>query len=104
MRDGLSIEEQIADAVDARVKLALAPVVALLEQIKRALPPQLADVARAAEVTGLSEASIRRRVSDGTISSVRVGGRILVDLTSPALRPTSDAEIEKLARDARSGS
>jgi hypothetical protein len=90
----------VRDAVVDVLRAELAGVRAQLEEVKRALPPPLGDVARAAEVTGLSPASVRRRIKDGTFPTVRVGGRVLVDLAKLP-RPLSNEEIEVLARGAR---
>jgi excisionase family DNA binding protein len=87
-----------------RVAACLAPL--LLERIEaaldRRLPPQLGSVAEVCRATGLSAATVRRRIADGSFASTKVGGRVLVDLSS--FRPTETAEIAKLAARARRGS
>lgn len=92
-----TFEGQLAE----RVAACLAPL--LLERIEaaleRRLPPQLGDVATVARLSGLSLATIRRRVKDGSIPSRKIGGRVLIDLG--ALRPTPTDEIAALAEQAR---
>jgi hypothetical protein len=99
MADPVSVEAIIAERVAERVRAELAPVLAALGDLQRRLPPQLGDVAQASAATGLSPASIRRRIKDGSLPTVKVGSRRLVDLA--ALRPPSPEEIAKLAREAR---
>jgi hypothetical protein len=97
----VSIEETIAAAVAMVVRAELEPILAALEDLQRRLPAQLGDVASVCAATGLSPASVRRRIRDGSFPTVKVGARRLVDLA--ALRPVAPAEIAALARKARGG-
>ena len=96
-----SVEALIAERVVERIRAELAPLHAKIELLEKRLPPQLGDVAQVCMATGLSPATVRRRIKDGSLPSVLVGKRRLVDLA--ALRPPSPEEIAKLAREARGG-
>lgn len=95
----MTIEGLIAERVVERLRTELAPLLAALEDVQRRLPPQLGDVAAVCRVTGLSPATVRRRISDGTLPTVTVGARRLVDLA--ALRPAEPEAVARLARQAR---
>jgi hypothetical protein len=95
----LSVEALIAARVRDEVEDLIRPLIDRLEAIEARLPPQLGSVADVCRVTGLSPATVRRRLRDGSIASKRVGGRLLVDLT--ALRLPSPDEIGRLAATAR---
>ena len=85
----------------ARVEAQNLELLTEVADLKRRLPPQLGDVAAVCRVTGLSAATVRRRICDGTFPSLRVGARVLVDLA--AVRPTEPEAIARLARKARGG-
>jgi excisionase family DNA binding protein len=61
--------------------------------------PVLWSVKKAADRTGLSEATLRRRIRSGELPIKRVGARVLIP--AEALRPESDAEVVELAHAAR---
>jgi hypothetical protein len=88
-----------ADVAELRAKLD--EVLATQRAILAALPPQVADVRRVCELTGLSRASVNRRLADGTYrrAAGSAGRRVLVDLSS--LRGPDDTEIAKMAAEAR---
>ena len=44
-------------------------------------PPLAVDGPAAAELLGIGYTTLRRRIADGTIRAVRLGGRVLVPLT-----------------------
>lgn len=94
---------RFADLPDqlARIESQNRDLLAKLGELERRLPPQLGDVARACAATGLSPATVRRRIKDGSIPTVRVGSRVLVDLS--ALRPPEPEQVARLAREARRG-
>jgi|SRR6187551_2220046 len=96
-----SVEAIIAERVAERVRAEIAPVLAALEDLQRRLPPQLGDVPQACAATGLSPATVRRRIKDGTLPTVLVGRRRLIDLA--ALRPVSPEHVARLASEARRG-
>jgi len=88
------------------ISAALAPLVdeiralcASVESLRAATPPRLVDVAEACRLTGLSPATVRRRISDGTIPAVRLGRAVRVDLAS--LRPPAASTVAALVREAR---
>ena len=85
------------DALRAEVVSLRAEVAAL----RGALPPALLSPEQAAQHLGLSCSTIRRRIKDGSLPCRRVGRRILVDLG--ALRPAPEAEVVRLAHEARRG-
>lgn len=64
------------------------------------LEPELLSVRQYAQRAGLSQCTIRRRISDGTLRVLRVGGSIRIPAAS--LRPTDPATVSRLAREARS--
>jgi excisionase family DNA binding protein len=81
----MTLEESIA----ALIRAELAPVVAemratsaALESLRQSLPAQLVTVPEAAQRLGLSAATVRRRVKDGTLPARRVGKSIRVDLSA----------------------
>jgi excisionase family DNA binding protein len=100
----VSLDATLAEVVGA----AVAPVVAELrelratvEALRAASPPTLVTVGEACRLTGLSPATVRRRVADGTMPSRRIGRSVRVDLAS--LRPTDPATVTALAAEARAG-
>ena len=108
MRDfGLSLEGALADVVRQVVadvlRAELAPMREDLAQLKRAAPPAFGDVDQVAALTGLSRATVRRRVADGSFrrAAGSRGRRVLIDLGS--LRGPDDTTVAKLAREARGG-
>lgn len=97
--------ERLADAILALGRLPA--VLAALEQrlgaverdldaLRRAAPPALVPVPEAARALAVSEATIRRRIRDGSVRGVRVGRSLRVDLSS--LRGPSEAEVEAEVR------
>ena len=84
------------DEIRAAVREELERFVAELQ------PPVLWSVEEAAQNTGLSEATIRRRIRAGTLkaSQEKKGGRVLVDAAS--FKPKNEAaEVVTLAHMAR---
>jgi excisionase family DNA binding protein len=94
----MSVEAAITDAVT----VAVAPVLAELRELRAAIealraasPPKLVTVTEACRITGLSPATMRRRIADHSIASVRVGSRaIRVDVGS--LKPVDPAVVAAL--------
>ena len=72
---------------------------AKVEQLRRALPPQLIPVQEAAHRLGLSHATIRRMVKRGDLPYRRFGRSVRVDLT--ALHPMTEVEVAQAAARAR---
>lgn len=100
----MTIEETIAASLAAHVTPVLAElreVRAELEALRRALPPQLVSMADAAKHLGLSLATVRRRVRDGTLPSRRIGRNVRVDLS--AAHPMTETEVVQLSKRARTG-
>ena len=86
----------------AETRALLRQVVERLDRIEAKLPPLAGDFNRWHEITGGSRATFNRRIADGSLKRIDggKGKRALVDLSS--LTPTSDAEVAKLAHEARS--
>jgi excisionase family DNA binding protein len=72
---------------------------ATVDALRAASPPTLVTVGEACRRTGLSPATVRRRVADGTLPSRRIGRSVRVDLA--ALRPMDPATVAALAMEAR---
>jgi excisionase family DNA binding protein len=90
----MSIEETIAAAVQSQVSPLLAEMRRMnteLEALRRALPPQLVTLTEAARRLGISMATARRRVKDGTVPCRRIGRSVRVDLS--ALNSPTNAEV-----------
>ena len=86
------------DALSAEIRELRAEVTT----IRRSLPPTLLTVAETAKRLDLSESSIRRRIRDGSLRVVRVGGAVRVDLSSIAVT-VDDDQVARLADYARRG-
>jgi len=93
-------------ALEDEIRLLREEVTALRSQVTSALariegrlPPNLGDRSRLRELTGFSDATISRRVRDGQIRSVKVGGRRLFDLSQ--FEPIGADGLAKLVRGAR---
>jgi excisionase family DNA binding protein len=98
----VSVEDAITDAVER----AVAPLVAELRELRAAvwamsaaLPPVLATTPEAAGRLGVSVSTVRRRIKDGSIPVRRIGRSVRVDLA--ALKPLSEDDVARLAREAR---
>ena len=94
----MSIEDAIGGALAAELAPLRAEIRRLtsdVEAVRRALPPQLVSVAEAAEALGLSVATVRRRVKDGTLPYRQIGRSLRVDLS--AQRAATEAEVVELA-------
>ncbi len=98
----MTVEETIALAI----KMQLAPLhtridrlTTAVEALRKALPPALVPVREAAQALGVSEITIRRRISEGLIPTVRIGRSVRVDLA--ALRAPDPDEVARLANVAR---
>ena len=70
-----------------------------LERFRSSSEPIMWSIKEAAERTGLSEATLRRRIKSNDLPSKRVGARILIPADS--LRPDRDATVVELAHAAR---
>jgi len=70
-----------------------------VEQMRRALPPALVSIPEAARALALSTATIRRRIKDGSLPSVRVGRSVRIDLSM--VRPMDEDQVARLAAEAR---
>jgi len=102
----VSLDAAIADAVRAAVQpLAeeIRRLTALVEQQRAPTTPAptLLTVREFATHAGLSQCTVRRRISDGSLSSTRIGASIRIPVA--ALRPADPAQIATLARAARGG-
>jgi excisionase family DNA binding protein len=98
----VSVEESIRAAVAAEVaplRTEVARLASQVEALRRAIPPALVAVPEAAKAIGVSEATVRRRIKDGSIPVRRVGRAVRVDLA--ALRSPDSAEVARLAQAAR---
>jgi hypothetical protein len=94
----VTLEDSLGALLDAKLaplRSDLDRVTAELSAVRRALPPQLVSLKRAAEVMHCSTKTAGRRVKSGEWPSRRDGGRVLVDLS--ALRPVSDEEVARVA-------
>jgi excisionase family DNA binding protein len=67
--------------------------------MQRALPPVLVPVREAAQMLGVSEATVRRQIRDHLLPVRRIGRSLRVDMS--ALRPLTDEEVEREAYLAR---
>jgi hypothetical protein len=74
-------------------------------ELRRAAPPAVADVDTVAKMTGLSVATVRRRVEQGVYRRAPggKGRRCLIDLASLREPDNAEAEIARLAAAAREG-
>ena len=89
----MSFEETISSLLEAK----LAPLVeanrrltAQVENLRRALPTPLVSIAEASRGLGISKATVRRRIKDGSIPSRRVGRSVRVDLAAVQHPPTEE--------------
>jgi excisionase family DNA binding protein len=71
----------------APLREALYGLTAEVQALRDRLPPSLVSVTEAARALGLSVATVRRRVKDGSLPSCRVGRSRRIDLT--LVRPVS---------------
>ena len=88
----MSLEETLAALLDARLapmRRAVEELRAEVARLRGSMPPTLVTVPEAAKALGVSQATIRRRMKDGTLPSRRVGRLRRIDLS--AYRP-SDPE------------
>lgn len=76
----MTIEAQIT-ALAAEVAALRSHNAAALARIESRLPPTLGDRAAVRGLLKISDATISRRIRDGGIRSIRVGGRRMFDLT-----------------------
>ncbi len=86
---------RILDAVTRR----LDELGAKVDAIAHRLPPALASVSEAARRLGLSIPTVRRRIKAGELPTVKIGARVLVDLS--AIKPVVEEDIAVLAEQAR---
>ena len=101
----MTLDETLRAAVAAE----MAPLVRQLAELRAAVEAlrtpatsesELLSVAQAAKRCGLSQCTVRRRISDGSLPSTRIGASIRIPAAS--LRPTDPATVSRLAREARS--
>src|SRR4051812_6274035 len=97
----VSIEALLVARLVVEVAKMLRPILDRLDEIVALLPPTLVTPAEAAVALKVSPATMRRRIADGTIPSVRIGRSVRVDLA--ALRPVPRERIAELAQVARRG-
>lgn len=100
----MTVEESIRVAISGELVPLRAEVSRLATQVeamRRALPPALVPVREAAQALGVSEATVRRRIRDGDIATVRIGRSVRIDLA--ALRAVDSAEVVHLAQQAITG-
>ncbi len=98
----MTVEESIRAAIAAELiplHAEIARLVAQVEAMRNAIPPTLVPVREAAQALGVSEITIRRRISAGRIPIVRIGRSVRVDLAG--LRAPTDTEVALLAHRAR---
>jgi excisionase family DNA binding protein len=88
----------VADAV-APLATEIRELRATVEALRAASPPTLVTVGEACRVTGLSPATVRRRIADGTIPSRRIGRSVRVDLAT--LRGPTPEQVAQQAAEAR---
>ena len=96
------IEDAIGAAVAAQVGPLAAEVRLLAREVaelRRALPAPLGSIEQAAQLTGVSERTLRRKIKSREIPSRKIGRRVLIDLA--ALRPMTEDEVVAAARAAR---
>jgi excisionase family DNA binding protein len=78
-----TIEDAIAAALEAKLAPLRTEIHRLAEEVERlrhALPPPLVSMREAARALDVSLSTIRRRVGDGSLRTVRVGNMLRVDL------------------------
>lgn len=98
----MTLEDVISGALAAQLapfRVELRRLTAEVEAVRRALPPRLVTVAEAAEALGVSVATVRRRVKDGSLPYRQIGRSLRVDLS--AQRAATVAEVVELAEAAR---
>lgn len=76
----MSLEDDVR-ALSAEVARLRVDLSAALARIESRLPPTIGDRSRVRELLSISDATLSRRIRDGSIRSLRVGGRRLFDLT-----------------------
>lgn len=81
------VGEEIRKALSMLRELIRDEVRSEFEAERRARPPERFDVSQAADRLGVSVATVRRRVKDGSLPVFRVGRRVLIELDQ---RPTND--------------
>jgi hypothetical protein len=99
----VNFDAALAEVVGAAVAPLAAQIADLAQQVqalRAASPPKLVTVTEACRITGLSPASMRRRIADHSIASLKIGPRaIRVDVSS--LRAIDRAAVAALAAEAR---
>jgi excisionase family DNA binding protein len=78
------------DEIAAVVRRELEPVLRELAQLRRAAQDEAVTPAEAARRLGLSRRTVERRIRDGSLPSVRIGGARRVPLS--AVMPRADPE------------
>lgn len=103
----MTIDSAITEAVAVAMAPVLAELRALRTEVARlaslaapaAPEPSMLSIRRFAERAGLSTCTVRRRLKDGSLPSVRVGGAVRIPAS--ALQPSNSAQVAELARAAR---
>jgi excisionase family DNA binding protein len=94
----MSLDDALGAALDARLaplRQEVRELKALVEQVRRALPPSLVSLKQAAEHLGISISTARRAAGAGQLPARRVGRRLMVDLMD--LRPLSNEKVTATA-------
>jgi excisionase family DNA binding protein len=77
LTDLLALPEQVA-----QLRAEVAELKEMLRALHVALPPSVVSIAEAALKLGFNQRSVRRMLAEGRLRSVRVGGRVRIDLAS----------------------
>lgn len=98
----MTVDETIAAAVQAQVSPVLSELrrlTAEVEALRRALPTRMLSISEAAEHLGISVATVRRRVRDGSLPSKKLGRSVRIDAT--ALGQVAPAAVDARVLDIR---
>jgi|GEM_PF-1649604 len=98
----MTLEETLSTLLEAKLAPLRADLRALghaIESMQRTLPPVLVPVREAAQMLGVSEATVRRQIRDHHLPVRRIGRSVRVDMS--ALRPLTDEEVAEQAYSAR---
>jgi hypothetical protein len=84
-----------------RVEALLTEINDKLARLLEVTPPRLLTVNEGVARGLGSPATLRRRIKDGSLKSVRIGRKVLIDAS--AIRGPDKAEVARLASEARTG-
>ena len=79
----MSFEDTLTTLLEAKllpISEALRGLAQEVESVRRALPPVLVTLREASRRLGVSESTVRRRVRDGQLRTLKIGGLVRVDL------------------------